>query len=303
MCCCLQLLVRFVCLVTTGEPGDYIRGEAKSTRKDAQAAARSLAKFTSGTIWRMRRPKLMTDMKAQYISSPIKIVVDMTTASFEAMPDSQALGHAVSSLTVGEVSQLSPSCSFDLKGFVSSCSALRDVGSERKVMDITLEDGSECEGRLASLTIAVFGEHQDPIFPFLQKIVNTGKPLLFFGLQGKKTDRGFSVSNSREYHCVEAPDGVTMLNAWEALAGTEADAKFCMDSGYEVDHDMDFTNEPAYQTCVCVLDKHLGFIVLNTHRFALLKSCEANTMIAITKLPRLFCFLHGTEIRKDTVCS
>jgi hypothetical protein len=26
-------------------------------------------------------------------------------------------------------------------------------------------------------------------------------------------------------------------------------------------------------------------------------------MIAITKLPRLFCFLHGTKIRKDTVCS
>eukprot|EP00435_Cladocopium_sp_Y103_P025663 s390_g6.t1 len=273
-CFGFHLLLRFICLITTGEPGDYIRGEAKATRRDAQAAARALAKFKSGTIWRMRRPKLMTDMKTQYISSPIKFVIDMSAASFEAMPDSQALGHAVPSLTVAEVSQLSPSCTFDLKGFVTSCSGLRDAGSERKVMDISLMDGSDCEGRVASLTIAVFGADQDPIFAFLQTLVKTGHPLLFYGLQGKKTDRGFNVSNSREYHCVKAPDDVTMLGSWDALTGMEADDKFCMDSGYEVDHDVDYTNEPAFQTCVCVVDKHLGLIQVLSSRYSTLMSDE-----------------------------
>lgn len=252
---------KFVCFLSTSTPGDYIKGEVKNTKKDNTQAAQALAKYKAGTHWAMKKPKLLTDLKTQYISTPVKFVVDMAMTSFQSKspPEGHPLGHAVPSLTVAEVAELSPSCTFDLKAYVTSCSDIREVLQDRKVMDVTIEDGSDCHGKLATLTMSIFGNAGDKDFQFLEQM--RGKAIFLYGLHGKKTDRGYNVTNSREWLCVEAPDTIKLEKSFESLASVEATSKFAM--GFEPDHDMDFSNEPAFQTCVCILDKFLNLLLVS----------------------------------------
>lgn len=271
---------KFTCLLTTGLPGDYVRADLKGTRADPQAAAKAGVKFVADTVWTMKQPKILTDVKSQYVSAPIKHVIDLAATNLELTSNAH-LGQAIPKLTVSEIAELSPACAFDLKAWITSCSALRNVGQTRQVLDVTLEDGSEHEGKQASLTVAIFNDKGHSNFAFLQDLSSAGAVVLFYGLQGKKTDKGFVVSNSRDFLCTKAPAAVTMPQSWENVQATVD--KFTMASGYEVDHDMDYTAEAAFQTCVCVLDKCLvfssfsfRFVTANTFKFLILFSFSAS---------------------------
>lgn len=103
--------------------GGYVRADLKGSRKDPQAAAKAASKFVADIVWTMKQPKVLTDVKAQYVSAPIKHVIDLAASKLALISRSESLGQAIPELSTAEIAELSPACPFDLKAWIANCSA------------------------------------------------------------------------------------------------------------------------------------------------------------------------------------
>lgn len=69
---------RFVCILVSKDPRQFMLGSVPFSFSDTQAAAKAFLQFTEGKTFEIKNPEFDMKMKAEYISTPLKRAVLMT---------------------------------------------------------------------------------------------------------------------------------------------------------------------------------------------------------------------------------
>ena len=107
-------------------------------------------------------------------------------------------------MTLIEIKELTKHQRFDVTALVKSVSEPRTVGSDRCVVDIIIMDESASDFAVQQLKWSYWmnlppNTEESATITILRESEGKGKPLSFFALDDKKTDRGFLVENSKVF--------------------------------------------------------------------------------------------------------
>ena len=132
-------------------------GSGDTADKTFKAAA---AKFKDNTIWRLTRITLAID-KPQYVSSPIKHVIDLSKTKVSPVLESSTFPKAPTPPdALATTLRISRGQKTDLLALAQSITNQRTVTAargEKIIVDATVIDGSKLEnGRLATITFPMF---------------------------------------------------------------------------------------------------------------------------------------------------
>ena len=112
-------------------------------------------------------------------------------------------------MTLRTVSELTDPQRFDVTALIASCGEATDAGPKRKVFDVCLIDGSGPGGKPQVVKISYF--HNEPpideerrTIEMLRDETYKNEALSLFGLQGKKTEKGYKNESSKDFFVVKA---------------------------------------------------------------------------------------------------
>ena len=160
------------CLVGKSETG-YVKAVLNGTESEV-AAAKEL--YKDGTIWEVSNIKFQEKTAPAFISSALKVSVDIAKSNFKITTDSDLEGQlakiAVPPRTVAETGTITSTRQTDLLAIVTSHAPIRTT-KRGNVLDVTIMDASEdTPGCYAKVLVSVWGSAK-------QKLVAIGKLLVF----------------------------------------------------------------------------------------------------------------------------
>ena len=220
--------------------------------------------FKEHLRFRMTRARLKNDMKQEYIHTSIKQVVDLNGTKFDplmARGDAEQLAPEPS-ITVAACAQYKQSQRFDITALTSKVGDEILVNSARRVINITLIDGTLLESdKLAELKFGFFydappkQEHQE-IIQRLKQAEGKTEPYTFFGLLGKKDGGSYKFENPKEFFLNPAATtkkGISLVQKATQLFATpvEERATFQSTGGHK-----DYSQELGIES-VCSLQQDM----------------------------------------------
>ena len=158
---------------------EYVLAVLKGTKSEVEAAKE---KFKDGSIWQLSKVKFEENMAPAFISSAVKVSVDLKKSSLCASEDTkledQLAKAVVPPRTVAETSQITSTRHQDLLAIVTAMEPTRTT-KRGFALDVTVMDASEAsKGVYAQVMVTVWGEAK-------HKMIAVGRPLVFFNLACK----------------------------------------------------------------------------------------------------------------------
>ena len=204
----------------TMDEGEYIMGLVKVNRDKASELEPFKRKFSQGAVFRSESISFLTDEKAQYVSAPYKMVLDLRKSklTFLIQGVSGMPVKASPPASIADLLEIKPSGKvhrFDVMG-VAEMSAVRFhnvKGVRTSIVDVTLIDGTKGKtGKTADMSFPVFlpaGPEDSCTEPMQQLLDAHGKVLSFFSLN----------ATMESYQIVF---GTSAESYWELAEGSKA---------------------------------------------------------------------------------
>ena len=167
----------------------YCMGICKGSEGQVKAMGE---KYKEGTALKLSKVTFDGSVNAQYIHTPLQIVVDMGKTTIHIMSPPELLlsglqlgSQVVPPRTVAETSSIRSSKSTDVLAMLKSISESRKCKSGEDVADAILIDGSSNASEHSGISVAIFGRQK---IEFLKQ--NAKKPLVFLNLAIKVNNNG-----------------------------------------------------------------------------------------------------------------
>jgi hypothetical protein len=175
---------KFECRLVGKSETEYVLAVLKGTEDEALAAKE---KFKSDSIWEVSQVKFEEGTNLSFISSPLKVSVDLKKSNLRLSEDPDLDNHLAKTVvpprTVAETSKITSNRQQDLLAIVTGVEPIRQT-KRGDVLDVTVMDASEdSTGIYAKVRISVWGSTK-------QKLVSIGTPLVFFNLACKVDSDG-----------------------------------------------------------------------------------------------------------------
>ena len=170
---------KYECRLVGGTETAYVTAVFKGNKK---AVTEAKQKLKMGSIWILSNIKFEEKKEGPYISSPLKISVDLNKSTLAPAEDAdlekQVAKVSVPLRTVAETANITSTRNQDLMGIVTDVSDVRQTKSG-DVMDATIMDASQdSAGVYIKVLVSVFGSSK-------HRLVTIGKALVFFNLACK----------------------------------------------------------------------------------------------------------------------
>lgn len=205
---------RFSCLLLGEKNGSYCEG---GVRGNVQQVAQAMAKYTDGALFLMSSAKLNSRTKAEWIGADVKAEVDLNgTKMAPVMQGTVAIpAHPTPRATCADISAVQGRRRFDIMAVLRSVSEPQSRivgGREKKVVDVTIADGSKNGEKTCELGISVWAPGT-ALEPFAEAV---GQAVLLRNLQAIKKDDQVTIATS----------DVTQLITPAAIPSMADDARF-----------------------------------------------------------------------------
>ena len=159
----------------------------------------------------MSRVHFQSNCVQEYLHTPLKTIVDLSRTTMDPLLSS-AEGEVIQpepSLTLSEINEIQQNQRFDVIALVEQVgdpiSAQNDrVRRQIQIIDQSAPDSKVQETKFTFFSDTVASEKDRATIDILQQVAGTTEPLAFFGLAGKKIDKGFSIENSKDFFVVKA---------------------------------------------------------------------------------------------------
>jgi hypothetical protein len=167
---------KFECRLVGNSESTYVFATYKGNEKAVETAK---DKFKNGSIWILSQIKFEENSLAQYISSPLKVSVDLAKSNLQPSDDPEMENLlaevSVPPRTVAETTHITSNRNQDLLAILTHVSPVRQTKSG-DVVDVTIMDASEdTPGIFAKVLVSVIGSSKHPLLV-------VGKALVFFNL-------------------------------------------------------------------------------------------------------------------------
>ena len=192
---------KFECRLVGKSPKDYVLAVLKGTQSEVESAKK---KYVNGSVWHLSNVKFEESTKPAFISTPLKVSVDIkkSTVNISQNPEleNQLVQSPVPPRTVAETSQITTTRHQDLLALVIRVDPLRQT-KRGEVLDVTVMDGTEIAARsYAQVKIAVWGKEKQNLV-----LLNLGKPLVFLNLACKVEEGSKQYTSWEDSLLFEAP--------------------------------------------------------------------------------------------------
>ena len=170
---------KFQCFLVGGSEIAYALAVLKGTENEVATAKKT---YTNASVWEMSHVKFEEGVTPAFISSALKVSVDLKKSTLVKGPDNNPYvglaQAAVPPRTVAETSKITTSRQQDLLAIVTEVEPLRPT-KRGDVLDVTLMDASlDSPDAYAKVRVSVWGSEK-------QSTIAVGKPLVFFNLACK----------------------------------------------------------------------------------------------------------------------
>jgi hypothetical protein len=167
---------KFECRLVGKSETEYVLAVLKGSESEVATAKET---YKNGSVWEVSKVKFEENAAPPFISSALKVSVDLKKSSMriseDAQLDAQLARVAVPPRTVAEASKITSTRHQDLLAVVTEVKPIRST-KLGEVLDVTVMDASEdAPGVYAKVMISVWGSES-------QQLVAIGTPLVFFNL-------------------------------------------------------------------------------------------------------------------------
>ena len=134
----------FLCtLVSSDDPSQYCQAQFKKTAANANKYQEALRAFKDGSRFEMSNVALVQDAKLQYVSSPLKIVVDLSKTKMDACvgAPASAVQPAPTATVASSVNIATDQC-FDVTALIQKVGETRHHENNRSSFAVWIYDGS-----------------------------------------------------------------------------------------------------------------------------------------------------------------
>ena len=124
----------------------------RSANRDPLEAAEK--RFIENTTFLMTSVQFQTNVKQEYMHTPLKCMVQIASSKFDPLlksKDDQII-QAQPGMTIREVKELMQHQRFDITALVASVGEMRNATQERGVVKVTIIDDSAAESSVQELT-------------------------------------------------------------------------------------------------------------------------------------------------------
>ena len=180
-------------LVSLQDPSQYVAAQLtmRSANRDPLKAAEK--RFIENTTFLMTSVQFQTNVKQEYMHTPLKCMVQIASSKFDPLlksKDNQSI-QAQPGMPIREVKQLMQHQRFDITALVASVGEMRNATQERGVVKVTIIDDSAAESTVQELTWSLWTninptKEERATIDILRENIGTNKPISFFALDGKK---------------------------------------------------------------------------------------------------------------------
>ena len=200
---------KYECRLVGKSESAYVMATFKGTEKAVETAKE---KFKHGSVWILSHVKFEENSQVAYISSPLKVSVDLVKSTLQCSEDPEMENLLAKMLvpprTVAETTRITSNRNQDLLAIVTHISPLRQTKSG-DVIDVTIMDASEdSPGVFAKVLVSVIGSSK-------HALLVVGKALVFFNLACKVDKENKQYTHWENSLLCEAPpcDKHTKLTA------------------------------------------------------------------------------------------
>ena len=203
---------KLITILMSGDSEQYCTGVAKMTQRGGKKEMDELEKkWQIGSTWRFEKISLDKGERSAYISTTVKIAINLRASETKALLQSREFPTTPSpTITVANILSLKEYHRFDLMAIPTEISPERHAAGQL-VCDCRLVDGSKTDdGDYASLPLTIWFTDKEELENF--KTYTKKKPLIFMSVQGRFD------KNNVEVSCVKNQFW------WAQAKGTRADA-------------------------------------------------------------------------------
>lgn len=198
-------------LVSMRNPSEYTTAQLNMRGNNKGTLEAAMQRFSANTAFRMSKVQFQSNAQQEYLHTPLKFVVQIQGSKFDPIMKKNAdqIVQPEPSMTLSEIKELTKHQRFDVTALVTSVGEPKDVRQDRCPVDITIMDDSAIDYDVQELKWTYWvntkpNSQESATIDILRDCEGNNKPLSFFGFEGKKTERGFQVQNSKEFFVVEA---------------------------------------------------------------------------------------------------
>jgi len=259
---------KFECILLSDDSNSYCTGLIKRSGKTGaadQGFNNSVAKFKEDTIWNMSHITL-TGEKQNYIGSPVKYVIDLTKTKVSPVLHSTTFPKIPTPPdSLATIVQLPRQQKVDFLAIVRSVLNQRHATTargERTIVDVTFMDGSTLEnGKVATITVAMFFPKTKIGDDELQRLQNQDKPVCIFGVLCTPQSDKMQISCGPETFWCSCTSGTKAEHLMEYMKqdlNQQETQEIAANSFWKPQEARDFKAETATQTCCAVLQAILN---------------------------------------------
>lgn len=180
-------------------------------RGDMRPLEDAKQKFAENACFRMSKVEFQAGVQQEYLHTPLKFSVDLKKTKFDPLVN-HGHGQVIQpepAMTLSEVKELQQNQRFDVTALVSNISKPRNPTSNRMVQDVHIIDQSAGDAKVQELKWSFWSDsvptaRDRATINILREAQKAQQPLSFFALNGKKSPKGYSIENSKDFFVVEA---------------------------------------------------------------------------------------------------
>ena len=192
-------------LVLLSDPRQYVRGEIGMRNSDLKPPQAAEKKFTANKSYRMSAVKFHTGTSQEYIHTPQKFVVNLSTTKLNPIMSRNQGGviQPQPSMTLFDINELTQNQRFDVAALVEEVDEPQSIKNGRFRQSIKLIDNAVDRENVVDTNISFFSDDprtakDNATIDILRTAVSDKEPLTLFGLSGKKLGNGYSIENSKK---------------------------------------------------------------------------------------------------------
>ena len=251
------------CILLSEDSNSYCMGLVKrhgSTAAAEQNFNNFVTKFREDTVWSMSRITLAKE-NTQFISSPVKHVVDLTKTKVSAVLQSTSFPKIPTPPeNLATVLRLPRQQKNDFMAIVRSVENKRTATTargDRTIVDVTLLDGSRLDnGNMATITTPMFFPTTESGNDALARIEAKDKPIAFFGVLCTPDSGKVNMSLGPEswwLSCTEGSKAERLMELIKEDPNKQNTEEIAAKSGWVRQEARDFKSEAAVLSCCAIL--------------------------------------------------
>ena len=250
-------------ILLSEDSNSYCMGIVKRTGTAAtadQTFKATMEKFKEGTIWNMSRITLASE-KTQFVGSPVKYVIDLTKTKVSPVLQSTTFPNTPTPAeSLATIVQLPRQQKVDFVTLVRAVEKQRTATTsrgDRTIVDVTFMDGSKlANGKMATITTAMFFEKTKAGDAALQKLREHDKPIVVFGALCTPDAGKVNISMGHEAYWLSCHSGAKaerLMALAQEFRDQQDVEEIATQRNWTPQEARDFKAEPATQTTCAIL--------------------------------------------------